>query len=58
MILFQLSQFENGTFRSLRLTARFLRQAQISIFEILNTWMFIPLYLSGVVEIIAFLELE
>jgi hypothetical protein len=31
-----------------------LRQAQIIILEILNVWMPVPLYLSGVVKIFAF----
>jgi hypothetical protein len=35
-----------------------LRQAQILILEILNAWMPVPLYLSGVVKIFAFLDLE
>jgi len=35
-----------------------LRQAQILILEIRNVWMPAPLYLSGVVKIFAFLELE
>jgi len=39
-----------------------LRQAQILILEILNVWMPVPLYLSGVVNPavggIAFLDLE
>jgi hypothetical protein len=35
-----------------------LRQAQILILEILNVWMPVPLYLSGVVIIFAFLDLE
>jgi hypothetical protein len=34
-----------------------LRQAQIIILEILNVWMPVPLYLSGVVIIFAFLDL-
>jgi len=34
-----------------------LRQAQIIILEILNGWMPVPLYLSGVVIILAFLDL-
>jgi hypothetical protein len=34
-----------------------LRQAQITILEILNVWMPVPLYLSGVVIIFAFLDL-
>jgi hypothetical protein len=34
-----------------------LRQAQIIILEILNGWMPAPLYLSGVVIILAFLDL-
>jgi hypothetical protein len=34
-----------------------LRQAQIVILEILNVWMPVPLYLSGVVIIFAFLDL-
>jgi len=33
------------------------RQAQIIILEILNVWMPVPLYLSGVVIIFAFLDL-
>jgi hypothetical protein len=33
------------------------RQAQIIIIEILNVWMPVPLYLSGVVIIFAFLDL-
>jgi hypothetical protein len=35
-----------------------LRQAQISILEILNVWMPVPLYLRGVVKIFGFLDLE
>jgi len=38
--------------------AQYLRQAQILILEILNVWMPVPLYLSGVVKISAFLDLE
>ena len=34
------------------------RQAQIIILEILNAWMPVPLYLSGVVITFAFLDLE
>jgi hypothetical protein len=34
-----------------------LRQAQIIILKILNVWMPVPLYLSGVVIIFAFLDL-
>jgi hypothetical protein len=34
-----------------------LRQAQILVREILKVWMPVPLYLSGVVEILAFLDL-
>jgi len=34
-----------------------LRQAQIIILEILTVWMPVPLYLSGVVIILAFLDL-
>jgi hypothetical protein len=34
-----------------------LRQAQILILEILNVWMPVPLYLSGVGKIFAFLDL-
>ena len=36
----------------------FFCQTQIPILEIFNIWMPVPLYLSGVVEIFAFLELE
>jgi hypothetical protein len=42
---------ENGYF------PQSLRQAQIIIREILNVWMPVPLYLSGVVIIFAFLDL-
>ena len=49
MVLRRLS--ENGYF------PQSLRQAQMIILEILNVWMPVPLYLSGVVIIFAFLDL-
>jgi len=37
---------QNGTFRSLRLSARFLRQAQISVLEIFNIFLWLKFSLS------------
>jgi len=58
-----LSQFQNVPFCPISASPMSgiyasLRQAQILILEILNVWIPVPLFLSGVVEILAFLDLE
>ncbi len=61
--IIQISQFQNVPFCPISASPlsgiyASLRQAQILILEILNVWMPVPLYLSGVVKIFAFLDLE